>query len=96
MTRNSAGRGGDLTADLLADLARPLSMESLPKPATPLRAVDSVSSTVAREAHGRGPALDGSLRISPIDWSKPSLSIGVKSATIRFGPVHAALVIRVG
>ena len=96
MTNNASAYGQDLAADLLADLTRPLPVARLPKQPDPLITVDSVRSAAARETGRRGPALDGSLRISPLEWCKPAMSIGLQLATIRFGPVRAQLGIRHG
>lgn len=93
MTKSPGAHGNDLTADLLADLTRPLPLDLLPNPAG---AVASVGSAATREACSRGPALEGFLRISPLDWCRPSLSTGLQSAAIRIGPIRAELGIGVG
>jgi len=95
MTKTSA-YGMDLAADLLADLTRPLPVDRLPEPPDPLSVVDSLRSAAIREPRSRGPALDGSLRISPLEWRKPAVSLGLGLATIRFGPLRAQLGIRGG
>lgn len=95
MSKNPGTYGNDLAADLLADLAQPLPLDRLAEPPNPLSALDSVESAAPRETPGRGPAIAGSLRISPLDWRKPSMSIGLASSTILFGPVRARLGVRV-
>ena len=94
MTKNASAYGKDLAADLLTDLTRPLPITRLTKPPDPLTVIDSLESAATPEARRRGPVLDGFLRISLLEWCKPALSLGLRLATIRFGPVCAQLGIR--
>jgi hypothetical protein len=101
MKKTPGGYGNDLAADLIADLSRPLPLDRrplgrLPQSPNALSAVDSLRSAPVHTTRSRGPALEGSLRLSPLDWRKPSLRVGAQSATILLGPIHAELGIRVG
>jgi hypothetical protein len=96
MTKSPSGHGNNLAADLLADLARPLALARQPASSVPPTAFEPARSGAADETHARRPALEGSLRISPLDWRKPSLTLGRLAATVRFGALRAELGIRFG
>lgn len=95
MTTNTGAHGTNLAADLLADLAQPLPPDRRPTSPDSVTAQNSHSSPPAGDAHVRGPAFEGSLRISPLTWRRPRLAVGAQSATIGFGPLHARLGIHV-
>jgi hypothetical protein len=96
MTKGPGANGTDLAADLLADLARSLPSDRLAEPPKLLSTFDSLGLPDSDAARGRRPALEGSVRLSPLDWRKPCVSVGLRSAAISFGPVRAELGIRVG
>lgn len=95
MTKNSGGNGQDLAADLLANLAEPLPFDRGSNSTNPMAALDSLSADAPHAAHVRGPALEGSFRVSPFRWRRPSLSIGLMSARVRLGPVRVQLGARI-
>jgi hypothetical protein len=85
MTKRPNTPGHDLAADLLADLTQPAPIDTvkLESPAADLAA--------PRESSRFRPAVQWLVRISPLDWRKPSLSVSLDSTAMHLGPIGVEL-----
>ena len=91
MTRRPDTPGHDLAADLLADLTQPTPADPVFRPAS--QATDDGSADLATppESGPCRPAVQWLVRISPLDWRKPSLSVVRDSTAMQFGPIRVEL-----
>jgi hypothetical protein len=83
--------GHDLAADLLADLTRPAPIDTAFKLERPATNVGSPDLAAAREPSRFRPAVQWLVRISPLDWGKPSLSVARDSTAMHLGPIRVEL-----
>ena len=93
MTKRPDTPGHDLAADLLADLAEPTPTDTvltLESQATSDGSSDLAPTPESRPFH---PAVQWLVRISPLDWRKPSLSVARESAAMQLGPIRVELAV---
>jgi hypothetical protein len=91
MTRRSDTSGHDLAADLLADLSQPTPADPVLKPASQLTDDGSADLATPPESRPHRPAVQWLMRISPLDWRRPSLSVARDSAAMQLGPIRVEL-----
>ena len=91
MTKRSDTPGHDLAADLLADLTQPAPVEPVFKPESQATNVGSADQTALPESSSSRPAVQWLVRISPLDWRKPSLSVTRELTAMRVGPLRVEL-----
>jgi hypothetical protein len=89
MTKRPDTPGHELAADLLADLNQPAPIDTVVKSESPTTNDGSPDLAAPRESSG--PAVQWLVRISPIDWRKPSLSVARDSTAMHLGPIRVEL-----
>ena len=92
MTKRPDTPGHDLAADLLADLTQPTPIDTAFKRDN--QATNDGSSDLATpppESSAFRPAVQWLVRISPLDWRKPSLSVARASTAMHLGPIRVEL-----
>ena len=90
MTKRPNTPGHDLAADLLADLTQPAPIDTV-KLESPAANVGSPDLAAPRESSRFRPAVQWLVRISPLDWRKPSLSVARDSTAMHLGPIGVEL-----
>ena len=91
MTKRADTPGHDLAADLLADLTQPAPIDSGFPLESPAAEIGSPDRAVSRESGPFRPAVQWLVRISPLDWSKPSVSVARDSTAMQAGPLRVEL-----
>jgi hypothetical protein len=91
MTKRPNTPGHDLAADLLADLTQPAPIDTASTLESPAANVGSPDLTAPRESGPFRPAVQWLVRISPLDWRKPSLSVARGSTAMHLGPIGIEL-----
>jgi hypothetical protein len=91
MTKRPDTPRNDLAADLLADLSQPTAIDPLLKPESQATNVGSADLAAPRESRPFRPAVQWLVRISPLDWRKPSLSVARDSTALHLGPIRVEL-----
>ena len=91
MTKRSDTPGHDLATDLLADLTQPAPVDAVVNLESPATKVASPDLADPRESSRFRPAVQWLVRISPLDWRKPSLSVARDSTAVHLGPVRVEL-----
>ena len=91
MTKRPHAPSHDLAADLLADLTQPTAIDTASKSETQAADVESSDSAAPRRSGPFRPAVQCLVRISPLDWRKPSLSVARDSTAMRLGPIRLEL-----
>ena len=91
MTTRPDRPGHDLAADLLADLIQPAPIDTVVKPETPATDVGLPDPAARSESSPFRPAVQWVVRVSPLDWRKPSLSVARDSTAVHLGPVRVEL-----
>ena len=91
MTKRPDTPGHDLAADLLADLTQPTPTDPPFKPASPATSDGSADLATPAESSLCRPAVQWLVRISPLDWRKPSLSVARDSTAMHLGPIRVEL-----
>lgn len=91
MTKRADTPGHDLVADLLADLTQPAPIDPAFKSEHPATEVELSNLAVSRESTPFRPAVQWLVRISPLDWRKPSLSLARDSTAMYLGPIRVEL-----
>ena len=91
MTKRPDTPGHELAADLLADLTHPTPIDTVVKHES--QATNDGSSDLAAPPESRPfrPAVQWLVRISPLDWRRPSLSVARDSTAVQVGPVRVEL-----
>jgi hypothetical protein len=91
MTKRLDTQGHDLAADLLADLAQPTPTDPVVQQES--QATNDGSSDLAAPPESRPfrPAVQWLVRISPLDWRRPSLSVARDSTAMQLGPLRVEL-----
>ena len=90
MTKRPNTPGHDLAADLLADLTQPAPIDTV-KLENPAANVGLPDPAAPRESSRFRPAVQWLVRISPLDWRKPSLSVSLDSTAMHLGPIGVEL-----
>jgi hypothetical protein len=91
MTKSPDTPRHDLAADLLADLTQPVPIDTVFKSESPATSVGSPGPAAPQESRGLRPAVQWLVRISPLDWRRPSLSVARDSTAMRLGPIQVEL-----
>ena len=91
MTTRPDRPGHDLAADLLADLTQPAPIDTVFKLESPAADVGVPDPAARRESSPFRPAVQWVVRVSPLDWRKPSLSVARNSTAMRLGPIRVEL-----
>ena len=91
MTKRSDTPGHDLAADLLADLTQPTPTDPVFKPAGHTTNDGSADLATPPESSPYRPAVQWLLRISPLDWRRPSLSVARDLTAMQLGPIRVEL-----
>jgi hypothetical protein len=91
MTTRPDRPGHDLAADLLADLTQPAPIDTVFKPESPATDVGLPEAAARPESSPFRPAVQWVVRVSPLDWRKPSLSVARNSTAMRLGPIRVEL-----
>ena len=91
MTKRPATQGHDLAADLLADLAEPTPIDAIFVSESQATNVGTAALAAPRESSAFRPAVQWLVRISPLDWRKPSLSVARDSTAMHLGPIRVEL-----
>ena len=89
MTKRPSTPGHDLAADLLADLTQPAPIDAVSD--SPAANVGLPDLAAPRESSRFRPAVQWLVRISPLDWRKPSLSVARGSTAMHLGPIGIEL-----
>ena len=89
MTKSPDTPRQDLAADLLADLTQPVPIDTVFKSDSPATSVGSPGPAALQESRAFRPAVQWLVRISPLDWRKPSLSVARDSTAMHLGPIRA-------
>ena len=91
MTKRPNTPGHDLAADLLADLTQPAPVDTVSELDSPAANVGLPDLAAPQESSRFRPAVQWLVRISPLDWRKPSLSVARDSRAVHLGPVRVEL-----
>lgn len=91
MTKGPDTPRHDLAADLLADLTQPVPIDTVFGSESPATSVGSPGPAALQESRALRAAVQWLVRISPLDWRKPSLSVARDSTAIRLGPIQVEL-----
>jgi len=96
MTKRPNAPSHDLAADLLADLSQPTPVDTVFKPESQATNVGSTDLATLPESSPFRPAVQWLVRISPLDWRKPSLSVARGSTAMHLGPIRVELALLSG
>jgi hypothetical protein len=91
MTKRPSTPGHDLAADLLADLTQPAPIDTGSDLDSLAADVELPDLAAPRESSRFRPAVQWLVRISPLDWRKPSLSVARNSTAMHLGPIGVEL-----
>jgi len=91
MTKRPDTPGHVLAADLLADLTQPAPIDTVFKLESPATNVGLPDLAAPRESRPSRPAVQWLVRISPLDWRKPSLSVARDLTAMHLGPIRVEL-----
>jgi len=91
MTKRPDTPGHDLAVDLLADLNQPTPVDTVVKHESQATEDGSPDLITRPESRPFRPAVQWLVRISPLEWRRPSLSVARDSTAVQVGPVRVEL-----